>query len=130
MSLWRKEASNQLPELQGIIASRDVDNPMMLWIELMYRFQDLCEQEPPPLDIIKRIWGYPKWCMQQGHENAATGAALGFCEHLLDRKTTRRILPQIMTRRDYEGLRALLLYHNSEEDFARGLALFDERKQR
>jgi hypothetical protein len=130
MSLWRKEASKRLPELQALIASSRVDNPMMLWIELNLRFQDFCEQEPLPLDLIQRIWEYAKWSMEQGHPEAVTAAALGFCEHLLDRKATRQILPKIMSRRDYLGLRELLLYHNSEGEFARGLALFDEGKQR
>ncbi|MBW8863980.1 MAG: hypothetical protein JF609_03470 [Verrucomicrobia bacterium] len=126
MSLWRKEASERLPELQQLIASRDIDNPMMLWTEIKMKFQDFCEQEPPPLDLIKRVWGYAKWCMAQGHEDVATAAALCFCEHLLDRKATQRILPQIMTRQEYEGLKGLLLYHKSEEDFAKGLKLFEE----
>jgi hypothetical protein len=130
MSLWRKEASKRLPELQRIIASRDVDNPMMLWIELHLKFDDLCGQEPPPLDLIRRVWDYAKWCMGQGHDDAGTAAALGFCEHLLDRKATRRILPEIMTRRDYEGLKSLLLYHNSEEEYARGLSLFESQETR
>jgi hypothetical protein len=124
MSLWRKEASERLPELQRLIASRDINSPMMLWIEIQMKFQDLCEQEPPPLDLIRRVWGYAKWCMTQGHGDAATAAALGFCEHLLDRNATRDVLPQIMTRQEYEGLKGLLLYHKSEEDFAEGLKLF------
>jgi hypothetical protein len=130
MSLWRKEASQRLPELQRIIASRDVDNPMRLWIELKSTFQDLCEQDPLPLDLIKRVWGYAKWCMTHDNGDVATAAALAFGEHLLDRKATRRILPEIMTRADYEGLKGLLLYHNSEEDYANGLKLFETGKRR
>lgn len=126
MSLWRKEASARIPELQPIIASRDVDNPMMLWIELQLKFEDLCRQEPPPLDLIRRIWEYAKWCMENGNEDVATAASLGFCEHLLDIKATRRILPRIMGRRDYKQLKALLLYYNSEADYAEGLKGFEK----
>src|SRR5947207_14727164 len=104
MSLWRNEASKLLPELQRVIASPDVDNPMMLWIELRLRFQDLCAEEPPPMDLIRRIWGYAKWCMEYGHEDAATAAALGFCEHWLDTKACRSILLEIITRREYERM--------------------------
>ena len=127
MSLWRKEASERLPELQQLIASRDVDGPMMLWIEIQMEFNNLCEQEPPPLDLIRRVWEYAKWCMAKGHGDVATAAALGFCEHLLDRKATRQILPNIMTRQDYEALKPMLLYHKSEEDFAKGLKLFEKK---
>ena len=42
MSAWRKEASKRLPELQRFIASREVDSPMMLWIELHMEFERLC----------------------------------------------------------------------------------------
>jgi hypothetical protein len=128
MSLWRKEASARLPELQSIIASRDVDNPMMLWIELLFKFQALCKQDPPDLELIKRVWEYAKWSMHQGSDDVATAAALGFCEHLLDRKATCRFLPEIMGRQDYESLKALLLNHNSEEQFVQGLELFEKAK--
>jgi hypothetical protein len=115
MSFWRKEASAKLPELQSIIASREVNNPMMLWIELRSKFDQLCEQDPPPLDLLARIWRCATWCMEQGHADSATAAAVAFCEHLLDRKAKRHILSEIMTRKDYEGLRTLLLYHHSED---------------
>lgn len=130
MSLWRKEASVRLPELQSIIASRDIDNPMMLWIELQLKFEDLCQQDPPALDLIKRVWGYAKWCMHQGSDDVATAAAVGFCEHLLDRNAACRLLPEIMVRHDYESLKGLLLYHNSEEQYALGLELFKNGKSK
>lgn len=128
MSAWRKEASKRLPEFQRIIASRDVENPMMLWIELSMKFAQLCEQEPPPLDLLRRFWDYAKWCMEHGHEDVSTAAALGFSEHLLDSEATKRLLPKIMSRQDYEGLRGLLLYHNSQEQYERGLQYFDAAK--
>ena len=129
MSLWRKEALMRLPELHGLITSDEVDNPMMLWIELQLKFTSMCEQKPPPLELLRRVWGYAKWCMEHGHDTMATAAAFAFCEHLLDRKATRSILPEIMTRPDYEKLRELLLYHNSEEEFAEGLELFETHKR-
>lgn len=125
MSLWRKTASERLPELQRIIASREVDNPMMLWLELQSVFTHLCQQNPPPLDLIRRLWGYAKWSMAHEDGDVRTAAALAFAEHLLDSKAMRRILPDIMTRSDYMGLRELLLYHNSEEAYTKGLELFN-----
>jgi hypothetical protein len=124
MSSWRREASARLPEFQRIIASRDVDNPMRLWIELHTKFSQLCEQEPPPLDLLKRFWGYVKWCLEQENQDVLTAAALAFCEHLLDSEASKRLLPQIMSRKDYEGLRSLLLYHNSQEQYEQGLRYF------
>jgi hypothetical protein len=116
MSAWRKEASERLPELQRIIASREVDSPMMLWIELNLEFERRCKQEPVPIELLKRLWGYAKWCMGRG-DDVGTGAALGFCEHLIDTKESRSVLPKIMSRQDYLDLKPLLLYHNSEPDY-------------
>jgi hypothetical protein len=128
MSAWRKEALRQLPEFQSVIASREIDNPMMLWIELQMKFAQLCEQEPPPLDLLRRFWEYAKWCMEGGDVDVSTAAALAFSEHLLDSEAIPPLLPRIMSRQDYEGLKSLLLYHNSPERFENGLQYFHALK--
>ncbi len=113
MSQWRREASERLPELQRIIASKQVDNPMMLWIELNQEFGKLCETQHPPLDLLKRIWDYCDWCLVHGSDDVRTGAALAFCEHLIDTPRRIEILPKIMRRSDFMALRNLLEYHNT-----------------
>ena len=123
MSTWRKEASKRLPELQRIIASREVDNPMMLWIELHMEFDRLCKQEPVSLDLLRKLWGYAKWCMERGGD-VGNGAALGFCEHLIDTKALRSILPEIMSQQDYQSLKGLLLHHNTEAQYEDVLQCF------
>jgi hypothetical protein len=123
MSAWRKEASKRLPELQRIIASRVVNNPMRLWIELQSEFNRLCQQEPIPLDLLRRFWAYALWCMER-EGDVGTGAALGFCEHLMDTKESRSILPEIMSRQEYQSLKSLLLYHNAEADYEAVLKCF------
>jgi hypothetical protein len=125
VSRWRREASERLPEYQSLIASTDVDNPMMLWIELQIQFSRLCEQKPPPLELLRRFWGYAGWCMEHGHPFVATAAALAFCEHLLQRPATRLVLPPIMTRLEYLEIKALMLYHGTEEDFVEVLNRFE-----
>jgi hypothetical protein len=87
-------------------------------------FERLCKQKPVPLDLLRRLWGYAKWCMERGGD-VGTGAALGFCEHLLDAKESQSILPELMSRQDYQGLKELLLYHNSEVDYEAGLKRFE-----
>lgn len=113
MSKWRREASERLPELQGIIASKLVDNPMMLWIELNLEFEKLCEIEPPQVELLKRIWTYCQWCLEHGSDDVRTAAALGFCEHLIDTPKKIQILSKIMGRSDFLDLRSLLEYHNT-----------------
>ena len=113
MSLWRREASERLPELQNIIASRLVDSPMMLWIELNIKFEKLSKSQPPPIDLLRRIWRYCEWSLQHGSPEVQTAAALGFCEHLIQTPERAALLPQIMSMADYMGLRSLMEYHHS-----------------
>lgn len=113
MSRWRREASEQLPELQRIFASKNVDNPMMLWIDLNLEFENLCETQPPPLDLLARIWQYCNWCLTDGNDDVRTGAALAFCEHLIDTPKRTTILAEIMKRSDFLVLRSILEYHNT-----------------
>lgn len=116
MSLWRREASARLPELQHIIASRIVESPMMLWIELNQEFENLSKLDPQPLDLLARIWRYSDWCLKHGSAEVGTGAALAFCEHLMDSLERISVLPKIMKKSDFPAIRGLLEYHNSSSE--------------
>lgn len=74
------------------------------------------------------MWDYALWCMKKGNDDVRTAAALGFCEHLIDTKTSRRLLPLIMKRKLFEGFKDLLLYHKSEEQYEAALKLFKSTK--
>jgi hypothetical protein len=113
MSRWRREASERLPELQNLIASKLVDSPMMLWVELDSKFGRLCEEEPPPIDLLCRVWQYCDWCLVNGSDDVRTAAALGFCEHLLDSPRRAALLPKIMSRADFHAVRNFMEYHQS-----------------
>ena len=89
---------------------------MMLWIELNIEFEKLCERRPPPLDLLKRIWEYCEWCLEHGSDDVRTGAALAFCEHLIDTPARISILPKIMRRSDFLDLRNILEYHNTSAE--------------
>jgi hypothetical protein len=102
-----------MPELQWLIASPLVDSPMMLWIELNQEFQKLCRIEPPPVDLLRRVWQYCDWCLVHGNDDVRTGAALGFCEHLIDTPERAALLPKIMSRSDFQALRNFVEYHHS-----------------
>ncbi len=67
MSRWRREASERLPELQRIIASTEVDSPMMLWIKLHLEFDRLCTEGEEAVDRLRRIWEYALWCYTARH---------------------------------------------------------------
>ena len=61
MSLWRKEASKQLPELQSMIASRDLRTPIDVWMALGLEFDRLARERPVPSDLLGRVWRYANW---------------------------------------------------------------------
>ncbi len=124
MSAWRREASDRLPELQPLIASRDVDNPMMLWIELNFAFGKACDLNPLPVDQLRRYWHYCEWCLEHGSDDVTTAAVLGFCEHLIDTDARVAVLPLIMARAQFQQLREVLLYHNDEARYSAALECF------
>jgi hypothetical protein len=117
MSTWNKEAVARLPELEYMIGHLNFDSPMMLWIELRMKFDQLCEQRPQDLDLLRRIWGYADWCLTHPSADVRTAVVAAFCEHLLDARATRETLPEIMTKCDFIELRPLLLPHSSEGVF-------------
>jgi len=88
----------------------------MLWIELNIEFGELCETQPPPVDLLRRIWHYCDWSLQHGSPEVQTAAAVGFCEHLIDSPQRAALLPQIMSSADYIGLRKLMEYHHGSAE--------------
>lgn len=121
MSLWRKEASSRLPELQKIVSSPRVDSPMMLWIELNVVFSRVCEDASPSIDILDRIWRYGLWSLDRRDADVATAAAVAFFEHAIDTPSRIDLLPKITTRAVVEGFRDLLAYHHSPEEIRAAL---------
>jgi hypothetical protein len=86
---------------------------MMLWIELNREFEKLCRLDPTPVDLLRRVWQYCDWCLLHGNDDVRTGAALGFCEHLIDTPERVALLPKIMSRSDFLALRNVVEYHRS-----------------
>jgi hypothetical protein len=122
MSLWRKEASTRLPELQHVVSSPRIDNPMMLWIELNMTFTRICDDPSPSPDLLRRIWGYGLWCLDHRDDDVSTAAAVGFFEHAIDSPSRIAQLSVTTTRPVIEGFRNLLAYHHTEEEIRAALA--------
>ena len=109
MSVWRKEASKRLPELQKSIASKSVETPVDLWMQLHSDFGHLCRQGPPPIELLSRIWQYARWSREQESEDVQFAVISFFFERIEDTRLYRTVLPQFMSRDEYEtscGLRA------------------------
>jgi hypothetical protein len=101
MSLWRKEASRRLPELQAVVADTSVKTPSDLWMALYREFDRLCHQQPPPIDLLSRIWDYAKWSAQHKDESVEFAAINFFFEEIRDTKVYREVLPRFMNPKDY-----------------------------
>jgi hypothetical protein len=94
---------------------------MILWIELNEVFEELCQEEHPPVDLLKRTWHFCDWCLIHGGNPMRIAAAIGFCEHLLDTPERARLLPRIMAKTDFTALKCALLFHNDEDSYERWL---------
>lgn len=129
MSEWRREASRHLPELQRIIVSSEVDNPMMLWIELNMEFGRLCLLDEPPVDLLGRIWAYGQWCLAARSDNVSNAAAVAFFEHILDWPERAAMLPKITNVSELQGLRGILEFHHTPAEVDRWLQMLALREK-
>ena len=124
MSTWRKEALQQLPELRKTIIDPWTDTPMALWIGLKGAFDCALGQAPEDLDLARRICRYAVWCLNSPSDDVQNAAAVGFCEHLGESELRRRALPKLIGRRDFVGLRELIVHHSGQEIFEDALGRF------
>jgi len=93
---WREVALRMLPEFQSDIA--EAETPMRLWTELIFHFDEAYE-EPKEEDLIRRIYSYADWCLEQdAGESAAdhlpTCVAVCFWEHIPTCKAAREDMPR------------------------------------
>jgi hypothetical protein len=107
MSLWRKEASNRLPELQQTIAAASIKTPTDLWMELRINFDRLCREEPPPIELLSRIWQYARWSLEHPAKDVQFAVISHFFEAIEDTRLYRTVLPKFMSRKEYETVSGL-----------------------
>src|SRR3954463_16314608 len=101
MSLWRKEASKQLPDLQPIIAAPSIHNASDLWIQLSLEFDKLLRKQPLPKELLARVWEYAKWSLEQSDEEVQQAVVNFFFEDLKDTRNNREVCPQFMPSIEY-----------------------------
>jgi len=93
---WREVAQRMLPELQSEIA--EAETPMRLWIEIVFHF-DAAYEEPRNESLIKRVYGYADWCLEQdigerAQEHLPTCVVVCFWEHIPTCKAAREDMPR------------------------------------
>lgn len=123
---WRSKAAEMLPELVEEIA--EAINPMELWIEMGFAF-DASYKEPRNEDLIRRIYGFADWCLEQPQTDSAeddlpTNVIIGFYEDIPRNKAAREDMPRWFTLEDIVRNKAVFSYHISEAEYEELKALF------
>ena len=123
MSRWRKEAFDRLPECRKQLqAEKDTTMFFHELGEVLYRAH-LSKDE----DLIRRIYGYAKWCLEaprgkDASDDLLTSVTCSFFEHLPTHKEVRAEIGRWLPRSMIEGMREVFLYHGSDEKYREMLA--------
>ena len=73
---WRAEALSRFPELEAAII--DAATPMELWGELSFAF-DRAYETPWDEELIKRIYDFAEWSLDQDDEESDASEHLPMC---------------------------------------------------
>jgi hypothetical protein len=119
MQEWKSKALEILPEIKTEIL--DSDEPMQLWIEIVYYF-DKAYEEPRNESFIKRVYEYQDWCLEQDEgetaaEHLPTCVVTCFWEHIPTNTAARQEMPHWFTLEDVLANQHHFSYHLSDENF-------------
>ena len=126
MEEWKRKALELLPELNNEIL--ESDNPMGLWIEVVYSFDEAYE-EPRNEGFIRRVYEYEDWCLKQDEGETAsdhlpTCVVTAFWEHIPTNKASREDMPRWFTLEDVMLNQHFFAYHLSAGNFEDLVDLF------
>lgn len=118
MARWRKEAFERLPEFRKLL--QEEKSPYSFLTMLVGELRQAHVRND--LDRIRRIYSYAKMCIdaprgKDASDDLLTIAAVSFFEHLPQHVEIRRNMGRWFARRDIEGMKDVLLYHGTEEQF-------------
>lgn len=117
MSLWRRMAIQELPELQKQIAG--AENAYGAWIELRLQLNSIYEREPLDDSLISRIYGYAAWCLRQPrNDDLRTAVVVCFYEHLPTDRSIRGDVARWLSVEEFMAVRPAFTYHLNEAEVA------------
>ena len=126
---WRSQAQEVLPELAVEIAA--AANPMQLWTEIGFAF-DAAYNEPRNEDLIRRIYSFASWCIEQPRSKHAQDdlftCVVSFYEDIPMNKAARLDMTRWFTLEDVEENKQVFSYHLSGDDYEELLDLFASTK--
>ena len=125
---WYTKAIETFPEER-----KDIENivgtPMGLWITLCFAFEAAYASVPPNESIIRRIYHFARWCLNQEQDNDArwdlpTCVICGFYEDIPRIPAARRDMPRWFTREEVVLMHQTFKYHLTDAEFEELLTLF------
>ena len=128
MQEWKIKAIEILPEIKTEIL--DSDEPMQLWLEIVYYFDMAYEEEPRNESFIKRVYDYQDWCLEQDEEGKTAAEHLPTCvitcfwEHIPTKPFARQDMPNWFTLEDVLANQHFFRYSLSDENFKELIDLY------
>jgi hypothetical protein len=128
---WKEQALQVLPELKEEI--EEAENPYSMWISIRLAFDNAYGKQRNE-SLIRRIYGYAKWCYQQprgetAEDDLLTCVAVCFYEHIPENPAALSDMPRWFTKEDVIGMREILSYHVGEKGFQEMLRAFKKKSR-
>ncbi len=119
MASWREKAEQIFPELADSV--REAETPYLLWSDLYDAFE-IAYGPPRDESLIKRVYGYADWCIDQrqgetAEDDLVTCVAVSFYEHIPQHAEARADMPRWFTLQDFLGMGKLFRYNLSDAEF-------------
>lgn len=111
MSAWRRQIIERLPEFRALAES--AENPMALWIELLYPCEEACKRGDG--DLVSRAYKAAHWFLESPSDDLRTAVVCAFYEHLPQSPTLWEDLPHRMSHAEFRTIRPCLEYHSTPE---------------
>ncbi len=120
MPPWKQQAETTFPELTAQF--EEADTPCLLWFELRTAFERAYEEVPRDESMIRRIYQYSDWCVEQPEGKTAaddlfTCVAVCFYEHIPEHPAAREDMPRWWRAEDLAHERHVMQRHLSAEEF-------------
>ena len=125
MSAWRRKAIELMPGKKALIER--ALSPMELWIELQFEAYRAFERRPVDDDTLRPIFAFARYCLAARDGDLNTAVAVAFVEHLPVRAAVRADLHRWISQEEFDGLRELLRYLPSPEEFEAFQAELEKR---
>lgn len=81
MAAWRRRALRLFPQLRLDLQKSDY-NYYMLFFDLLPMSREA--HDANDVELLRHIYGFAEWCLQQKTKEPANAAAVAFFEHVLD----------------------------------------------